>query len=32
MTLEKEFERVKFNIQLNNYTGIIKELVNKYFL
>ena len=26
MTLEKEFERVKFNIQLKNYTEIIKNL------
>lgn len=26
MTLEREFERVKFNVQLKNYTEIIKNL------
>lgn len=31
ITLEQEFERAKFNIQLNNYAGIIKEL-KKYFI
>ena len=30
-TLEREFEKVKFNIKLNNYMGIIQEL-KRYFI